>query len=61
MYEVEAFKERLFSSTLNPQKLAEVLNRRADAGWQLARHITSTSRMWLIFKREVHFLIFERA
>ena len=61
MYEVETFKERLFSSTLNPQKLAEILNSRAAQGWKLSRHITSRSRVLLIFKREVHFLILEQA
>lgn len=61
MYEVELVKERMFSSTLSPARLAEVLNRRAASGWVLDRTIASTSRIWLFYKRETHFLIFRKA
>lgn len=60
MYEVEVLKERRFSSTLDPKRLADVLNSRASDGWTFVRSITSTSRSWLLFSRETHFLVFER-
>jgi hypothetical protein len=61
VYEVATFKERLFSSTLNPEKLAGELNTRAGQGWRLSRTITAERRVWLIFKARTHYLIFERS
>lgn len=60
MYEVEVLKQRFWSGTLDQRKLQDILNRRADAGWELARTVTSSSRMFLLFKRESLFLIFRR-
>lgn len=60
MYEVEAFKERFWSGTINPNRLAEVLNSRAQAGWRYRHTITAGRRVLLMFKRDTHFLIFEQ-
>ena len=50
----------LFSGTLNPSKLQDTLNTQARAGWRFARSIQETRRILLFFRREAHFLIFER-
>lgn len=59
-YDVEAFKERFFSGTIDPTKLSSTLNSRAADGWRFARSITSNRRVLFIFKSQTHFLVFER-
>jgi hypothetical protein len=59
-YEIDLVSTGFFSGNLNAIKLAEALNRRGSQGWRLARTIHETRRMALIFRREAHFLIFER-
>jgi hypothetical protein len=51
---------RFFSHTLPPQRLEKALNDRAAQGWRLTRSITESRRKFVIFRREAHFLIFER-
>lgn len=58
-YEVEVLRTGFFSHTLDPRKLADVLNNRAAAGWTLARTIKEEQRRMLT-RREAHFLIFQR-
>lgn len=41
--------------------LQDLLNRRAEKGWKLARTIKEERRGFLFSRREAHFLIFERA
>lgn len=60
-YEVEVISTGMFTGTLDPRKLQEILNRRADQGWTLARTIKEERRRFLMGQREAHFLIFERA
>lgn len=60
-YEVEQVKKRLFSGTLDAKRLQETLNTRAAQGWTFQRQITDSTRVMLIFKREVHFLVFQRS
>ena len=59
-YDVEVVSTGFFSGTLNPQKLQELLNRRAEKGWELSRTIKE-ERRGLFSRREAHFLIFERS
>lgn len=59
-YDVVPFYTGCMSGSLNEKKLAETLNKRAAHGWQLSRTIHETKRIWGIFSRETHFLIFER-
>ena len=59
-YTLQTFRPGLFSGTLNPDKLKEVLNEHAARGWKFTRAIRERKRVWLIFTREAHFLIFER-
>lgn len=60
MFEVESVMQRRWSGTLDPKRLTDVLNRRHQDGWKFTRSITSSSRVWLFFKREAVFLIFEK-
>lgn len=60
-YKVHTLTTGLFSGNLNPTRLEAALNEHAAQGWKFARSIHETKRAWLIFSREVHFLIFERS
>lgn len=60
-YEVEVLATGLFSGTLSAAKLQEILNKRADQRWKLARTIKEERRGMGFSKREAHFLIFERS
>jgi hypothetical protein len=59
-YEVDVIVTGFFSGTLKAQKLQETLNQRAQGGWRLARTIAEETRVFFLFRREAHFLIFER-
>ncbi len=59
--QIVTFTTGIFSGALNPRKLQDTLNTHAKEGWCYARSIHETRRVFLIFSREVHFLIFERS
>jgi hypothetical protein len=59
-YDVDVIVTGFFSGTLKKAKLKDSLNKRASDGWKLSRTIAEEKRVFLIFKREAHFLIFER-
>lgn len=59
-YTTSTFFTGFFSGTLDPKKLQRVLTEHAQQGWRLAWTICETRRLCLIFKREAHYLIFER-
>lgn len=59
-YEVEVISTGFFSGTLDARKLQDILNRRADQGWTLARTLKEERRRFLVGSREAHFLIFEK-
>lgn len=59
-YSIYTYKTGVFSGTLNPEKMLEVLNEHASRGWTLSRTIRERRRVWLFFSREAHFLIFEK-
>lgn len=61
VYDVEVFRGRVFSGTINHGKLTAVLNDRAAAGWKLARTLKDERRILLLFTAATHYLIFERA
>ena len=50
----------LFSGSLDPARLQTQLNKYAVQGWRFARSIHETRKVFFIFSRECHFLIFER-
>lgn len=54
------FKTRLFSGTVDPALLEATINVKAAEGWRLIRTIHERKRSFVLFSREVHFLIFER-
>jgi hypothetical protein len=57
-YHVEFFKTRFFSGTADPERLKKTLNRLGQEGWMLERTIAERKRVFLLFSREVHILIF---
>lgn len=59
-YKIHAFNTGFFSGTLNPGKMAQVLNQHDQEGWELDRTIHEPSRVLLLFRRETHFMIFNR-
>ena len=59
-YTVHTFKTGCFSGTLDPNKLQAVLNQHAQQGWKFVKSIHEEQKVFGIFSREAHFLIFER-
>jgi hypothetical protein len=59
-YLVESVTTGFFSGTLNPQKLQNALNQRGAHGWRLVRTIHETKKILVFFRREAHFVIYER-
>ena len=59
-YIVYTFKTGCFSGTLDPKKLQTVLNQHSQQGWRFVRSIHETQKVFGIFQREAHFLIFEK-
>ncbi len=59
-YHIHALTTGFFSGTLNPRKLQDTLNRYGAEGWRFVRSIHETKKVWGIFSRESHFLVFER-
>ena len=59
-YKIHSYHTGFFSGTVNARKLEAVLNQHDQDGWVLNRTIHETSRVLLLFRRETHFLIFQR-
>ena len=59
-YCVEMFKPRLFSGTIDPAMLEATINIKASEGWRFIRSINERKRSFVLFSREVHFLVYER-
>jgi hypothetical protein len=57
-YHVEFFKTRLFSGTMDANRLQDRLNKLGKEGWVLERTIQERKRVFILFSREVHILIF---
>ena len=57
-YHVEFFKTRLFSGTMDANRLQDRLNKLVKEGWVLERTIQERKRVFILFSREVHILIF---
>jgi hypothetical protein len=57
-YHVEMFRTRIFSGTIDADRLQKTLNRLGQEGWVLERTIAERKRVLLLFSREVHILIF---
>jgi len=59
-YKVVTFTTGCMSGTLNPEKLQDVMNSEGAQGWRFIASIAEEKRVLILFKREAHFLIFER-
>lgn len=59
-YMVVPFYTGCFGGGLDEKKLTGALNEYAAQGWRLARTIHETKKVFLIFQRETHFLVFEK-
>lgn len=59
-YLVEPLSTGLFSGSLDPRKLQNFLNKYGKQGWRFVRSIHETYTVFIFFKREAHFVIFER-
>ena len=59
-YRIVTFKTGFFSGNIKPTKLESTLNDEAKNGWRFVRSIHETVRSFIIFKRESHFLVFEK-
>lgn len=59
-YMVIPFFSGCLSGTIDEKKLTGVLNEQAARGWMLRTTIHETKKVWIIFQRESHFLVFER-
>jgi hypothetical protein len=59
-YLVEPLTTGFFSGTLNKDRLEANLNLKAVEGWRFVRAIHERTRVFGLFSREAHFLVFER-
>jgi hypothetical protein len=59
-YQVIPFFTGCMSGSLNEGKLTNALNQQAQQGWRLVRTIHETKQVYLFWKRETHFLVFEK-
>ena len=59
-YHVIPLTTGFISGTLSDKKLQTALNKEADHGWHLVRSIHEHKKVFGIFSRESHFLVFER-
>ena len=59
-YMVIPFFSGCLSGAIDEKKLTGVLNEHAAKGWALRTTIHETKKVWFVFQRESHFLIFER-
>jgi hypothetical protein len=59
-YRVELLHTGVFSGTLDPKRLQAALNRPGAEGWRFVRSIHETRRVFFLFQREAHFLVFEK-
>jgi hypothetical protein len=59
-YLVSPVTTGFFSGALDPQKFQDFLNKHGRQGWRFVRSIHETKKVFLIFSREAHFVIFER-
>lgn len=59
-YKVVPFLTGCLGGSLNETKLQDTLNDESANGWKFVRSIHEEKRIFVILKREAHFLIFER-
>lgn len=59
-YLVVPFFTGCATGSLDEKKLTGALNEHAAQGWRLTRSIHETKKVFGIFSRETHFLIFEK-
>ena len=59
-YLVKAVTTGFFSGSLSERKLQDFLNQHTAQGWKFVKSIHETKKVLGIFKREAHFVIFEK-
>lgn len=59
-YTVNVLQTGFFTSTLSASKLEKALNWARGSEWKFVKSIHEEKRVLLFFKREAHYLIFER-
>jgi hypothetical protein len=59
-YLVVPFYTGCVGGGLDEKKLTGTLNEKGNQGWRLRQTIHETKKVFLIFQRETHFLIFEK-
>lgn len=59
-YVVVPFFTGCFGGSLDDKALTSALNEYGSKGWKFTKSIHETKRVFVIFQRETHFLIFER-
>ena len=59
-YSVIPLQTSLIGGALDPNQLQAQLNGAGRGGWKFVRTIHESKRVLGIFKREAHFLVFER-
>lgn len=59
-YLIKPVTTGLFTGNLSERKLQDFLNQHAKQGWKFVRSIQETKKVWGIFAREAHFVVFER-
>ena len=60
IYKVSPLTTGFFSGTLDPRKLETFLNQHAAEGWKFVRSIHEQKKVLFFFKREAHFVVFEK-
>jgi len=60
-YLVKPVTTGFFSGSLSEKKLQDFLNQYGSQGWRFVKSIHETKKVWGLFSREAHFVIFERS
>ncbi|RFC47315.1 MAG: protein of unknown function DUF4177 [Verrucomicrobia bacterium] len=59
-YLVKPVTTGFFSGSLSERKLQDFLNEHGFQGWRFVRSIHETKKVWGLFTREAHFVVFEK-
>lgn len=60
-YLIKPVTTGFFSGSLSEIKMQDFLNKHGASGWKFVKSIHETKRVLGLFKREAHFVIFERS
>ncbi len=59
-YIVKPVTTGFFSGSLSEKKLQDFLNQHAGQGWRFVKSVHESKKVFGIFSREAHFVVFER-